>query len=293
MPQKNFKQPTLIYDGACPLCTGIVRGLRQLGLKESARFISWQEATKETPTLAQSELAEKIRGEVLLLLPDSKVLSGVPAFARLLEQKKPTRRLGHFLKMPGIAGAAEWLYQTVAFNRRVLTPPSNPAIACACDPPENPSMRRRLYVLLLLVAVSGLIAFSCALAATFQTRAFTIILHLLIAMGGGWLLAYFGLFLLLRKHFGEYVRQSLVVMSIGGLWLWVASALLTSVHFVFHADFPFSSAWISVLVLNLHTAIMLFSTLRRSRALHFPAWTPWLWLLLYFSGYLFLLNRFP
>jgi predicted DCC family thiol-disulfide oxidoreductase YuxK len=289
----HFKQPTLLYDGTCPMCLSMMNALRFLGLNAGVQALSWQDALQANPALGDSRLAEQIRREILLVLPESaSLLRGVDVLSWLLGRKNTTRWLGGLLKVPGISGFTVWLYETLALNRRLVTPPQHPEVACSCDPPQSLRLRLRLYGLLLAVSLLGLIAFSCALAATYQTRAIAIVFYLLISMGSGWLLAYAGLALWLRSQFRLYFQQSLVVMAVGGLWLLVSAILLESVHLALHAEFPFSVSFVSVLVLNLHTAIMLFSTIRRVRALRLSPVLPWLWLALYFGGYLLSLNRF-
>ncbi|HEY9745240.1 MAG TPA: DCC1-like thiol-disulfide oxidoreductase family protein [Oculatellaceae cyanobacterium] len=285
-----YERPTLIYDGICPLCQSGVSWLKWLRLDEGVDALTWQDAVAQQPSLTQSGWAEKIAGEVLLVLPDGQVLGGANAAVWLLERKPRTRWVANLLGASWGLRASRWLYETVALNRRILTPPKQTQVACSCEPPENPAVRRRLYLLLLAVSLLGLVVFSYTLAAIYGRAALDIIFHLLIAMGGGWILAYIGLWLLLRERFIVAFRQSLVVMAIGGLWLLVASALLASINLVARASG--AVAWTSILSLNMHTAVMFLSVLRRSAALHFPPATPWLWLLLYFGGYLFLIGRF-
>jgi predicted DCC family thiol-disulfide oxidoreductase YuxK len=289
----SFKRPLLLYDAACPMCLSIISGLHFFGFAQAVQMLSWQDAVRQDAALEQSELAERVRREIVLVFPETRqTLGGVAVLPWLLQRREITQWLGNLLQKPKILAIGQWVYETVALNRRILTPPKQPELACACDPPETARLRLRLYCGLLLVSLAGLIAFSCALAVTYEMRAINIILNLLRAMSGGWLLAYTGLLLLLRRRFFEYFQQSLVVMAVGGLWLLFAAVLLIMVNGAFQDTFPKLASLISILSLNLHTAVMWLSTLRRSADLHFPASLPWLWLVLYFGGYLLLFQGF-
>lgn len=287
-----FKKATLLYDGFCPMCTTGVHWLQRLHLDDTVQVISWQEAVEKEPALEQTEQAEWIRSEMLLVLPEEqRIVRGPAVFGTLLSLKPSTRWLGKLLQMQPAQRATGWLYETIALNRRVLTPPKQPQLACACDPPANRRVQMRFYIVLLTISLLGLIAFSGAVAVNYQQRTFPIVLHLLVAMAGGWLLAYTGLWILLRNRFVEALQQSVVIMTIGGLWLLFSAALIALGPFGTVAGITAPISFLIVWTLNLHTAVMMFSTVRRSIALHFPPILPWLWLALYFGGYLFLMGR--
>jgi len=109
------ERPTLVYDGACGLCTDAVTLVRRWDPRGRLDVVPFQdEARLATFGVAIPAYAAAMH----LLLPDGRVFVGadaVPPLVRLLPGK---RWLGWPWRVPGVPRLARRLYAMIAARRR-------------------------------------------------------------------------------------------------------------------------------------------------------------------------------
>jgi predicted DCC family thiol-disulfide oxidoreductase YuxK len=268
----NANQPMLLYDGDCPMCRGAVKLLERLGLARVISIRPWPQTD-----LPSEDLAERIRSEILLYVPDTReVLGGVPVLIRLIELHSRWSWLSSPLKWPPASRLLSVLYRMIALNRRILSPPPHRSLPCACDPPENPGARRQLYLTLLLFTLNGMAAFALAASSTGQLSESSgdIFQWIASALLLGWIPGWLAGLLLFPGRMRELIQQSLVVSAIGGIWFLGLSLIIWITRL--EGLLNVSMALVGFLVA---AAAMDYSLMRRLRTLGFPGWVHGVWLL--------------
>lgn len=144
----------LVYDGECPLCTGLTEVYVRLGWLPRAQRVALQDLDGE---LVERLLALGFGNEMAVVEPDRiTIRTGVAGLFRLLRDTW-ARPLVVVLDRPILRPLCEVLYRFVGANRRFLSLPRPRGPACACDPDERPAYN------LALVAIAGALAFLFAL----------------------------------------------------------------------------------------------------------------------------------
>ncbi len=142
--------PILLYDGICPMCQGFVYWLNKLGLTHPVNVTPWEEADPQI-TSNDATLAERIRVEVLLVDPTNKqIYGGIDALRQLARMTPQYHWLAQVLELPLVYESARFLYETISYNRRLLSPPKRNGVTCECDPPDSPTARLHLLLLIIL-----------------------------------------------------------------------------------------------------------------------------------------------
>lgn len=265
----------LLYDGMCPMCQRAAGMLGRLGLLETVSAAPWPDAGLE-----DERLEERLRSELVLYHPACKELyGGIDGLIKLAELQGKMAFPRMLLKLPGVKPLADVTYKMVSLNRRILSPRSASAIACACDPPFSLKYRALLWLVLLGIAFGGSALFGASLALMNPEKSFSeTAWQLTIAAGSGWALNLIVFALLTGRRYGEFVQQNLVVMAIGIFWLMpVALALLSG------SVLGLPSAVLRALAIAgvLADSLVMFAAIRhRLNRLGFPGWMPWLWLAL-------------
>lgn len=160
--------PRLVYDGECPLCTGLTRWYVRLGWVSADRRVALQDVE---PGLLAQFLAAGIRNEMVTYDPRTgEILTGVAGIVRLLEGTR-ARPLARLLSLPGLRPAAEVAYRFVGYNRRFLSTPRPRGLRCACEPDEQPVYNAALLVLALLASAACSWVFSCSVGLARETGA--------------------------------------------------------------------------------------------------------------------------
>src|SRR6476660_3965437 len=151
----------LTYDGDCPMCTSTVAWLVRTKLVEPDQL-------RSNHVLEGADLdtvrAAGIRNQLVVLDPISReTRSGTDGLLWIIGDN-----LGHplwvrILSWPLVRQLLRFGYETVSYNRRVISPPRH-QIVCDCEP--EVTLARRLMLIVPLVV------FSLALAAAFGAALF-------------------------------------------------------------------------------------------------------------------------
>ena len=104
----------ILYDGTCPLCRRGARRFGGIAVKRGYRLMPLQRRwVKEM--LAQRD--EPVADEMLLLLPDGRLLGGVAAYIHLSFRVWWATPLAVIASIPGIHWLTRKLYAWIAANR--------------------------------------------------------------------------------------------------------------------------------------------------------------------------------
>jgi len=118
MPDTNNK-PILIWDGECGFCEYSKNRLHRMDGKN--RFVdvtNYEFTSGDLDNKSKAELDARTRREVLLQLPDGKILGGADAILTLLSIIR-TPWFYKTLKSPPFIYPARWVYRWIA-NHRLL-----------------------------------------------------------------------------------------------------------------------------------------------------------------------------
>ena len=129
-------RPTMLYDGACGVCTGAV----ELAVEHLPDRVDWEPF--QTADLAAYGVSEaEASTSVHLVEPSGRITHGAAAAGRVLVLSGgPAALLGHLLLAPPVSWVAEAVYRLVTRLRHRL-PGATPALARL--PEDRPGARRR------------------------------------------------------------------------------------------------------------------------------------------------------
>jgi predicted DCC family thiol-disulfide oxidoreductase YuxK len=142
----------LAYDGDCPMCLATVALLLRLGLVRP-------EQTRSNHELAGTDLeaAQRagLRNQLVVVdLATRQTRSGSDALLWIIGNNTGRHFLVRLLGLPGIRQLLRIGYETISYNRRVVSPPRH-QVTCDCEP-EVTLARRLMLVVPLVLATIGL-----------------------------------------------------------------------------------------------------------------------------------------
>jgi predicted DCC family thiol-disulfide oxidoreductase YuxK len=108
-------RPVLVYDGLCGFCRGWVDRLERWGL-EGVDLIPSQRRSERTdlPDISDARVDQ----EMVLVLPDQRVLGGGAAMSEVWRRVPRLRLIGLLLMLPGISTLRDIVYRWVAARRK-------------------------------------------------------------------------------------------------------------------------------------------------------------------------------
>ncbi len=143
-------QKMLIFDGDCPMCNATVGWLLAAG---------WvmPEQTRANYDLAPGELelarAAGIKNQLVVFDPLTReTRAGSDGLLWIIGANRPWNLLVRVLALPGFRHGLRIAYETISYNRRVISPPRH-QIVCDCEPDVTPARRLMLIVPLAVVAL--------------------------------------------------------------------------------------------------------------------------------------------
>jgi predicted DCC family thiol-disulfide oxidoreductase YuxK len=206
----------LAYDGDCPMCLATVAWLLRLGLVRPDQTRSNHELTG-----AHLEAAHRagIRNQLVVLdLQTGKTRAGSDGLLWIIGDNRRMRFGAWLLGLPGLRQLLRYAYETISYNRRVLSPPRH-QIVCDCEPEVTVERRLTLVVPLVLAAIALAAAFGAAVATSWGLgdAAFGAV-FIQIAAGAGWLVMIAAALVLLPgMQRIDYVAHLAVTMFTGAL----------------------------------------------------------------------------
>ena len=118
IPESSDVRGWVLYDGHCPICRAGARRLACIAGGRGYRLrplqLRWVQAELDTRT-------EPIRDEMLLLLPDGRLLGGVDVYTHLGFRIWWAWPLAAIVSLPGIHWLAGKVYAWIAANRYRFT----------------------------------------------------------------------------------------------------------------------------------------------------------------------------
>lgn len=109
-----MSKPTVLYNGACPICRREIEHYRRLD-RQGREALEWRDVTDrgsgDVRCLIDPEAA---RQRLHVVDRDGSVLAGVPAFARIWENLPRYRWLGTLVRLPILRSVAAGGYAPVA-----------------------------------------------------------------------------------------------------------------------------------------------------------------------------------
>lgn len=110
------KKPTILYNGACPVCRREIDHYRRLD-QEDAQDLAFTDISQSTPTLDQLGLAQDAaRRRLHVLDADGELLVGIPAFAAIWDRLPRYRWLAAIVRLPVLRNVLPWIYEPIAFG---------------------------------------------------------------------------------------------------------------------------------------------------------------------------------
>jgi predicted DCC family thiol-disulfide oxidoreductase YuxK len=112
----NEARSTLIYDGDCSFCIRCVDGLKKI-TKGKVEFLSFQSSRERFPEILIGDCERSIHWVDL----NGNVFVGAEAIFRTLAcESDKAWMLRIYKNIPGFAFVAEFIYQIVSKNRKIL-----------------------------------------------------------------------------------------------------------------------------------------------------------------------------
>jgi predicted DCC family thiol-disulfide oxidoreductase YuxK len=257
----------LAYDGDCPMCLATVGLLLRLRMVKPEQLRSNHDLEG-----ADLEAARRagIRNQLVVLdLATGETRAGSDGLLWIIGENAHYRFLMRLLGLPGIRQIVRFKYETISYNRRVISPPRH-QIVCDCEPEVTLGRRMALIVPLILVSIALVAGFGAAAFVSWGLGdAATGAVFSEIAAGAGWIVMIFAGLVLLRGMLRiDYLAHLAVTMYTGALVL-VPAALLTLV-------LPRGAA-IAVDTLSVLASFALMFAMQRRRVAAIGLRSAWLW----------------
>jgi predicted DCC family thiol-disulfide oxidoreductase YuxK len=153
----------LAYDGDCPMCRSTV------GLLARYQLVA-PEQMRSNHELAGAEL-ESVRGAgirnqlVVLDRRTGETRSGSDGLLWIVGENPRYRLVARLLGLPILRQALRWGYETISYNRRIISPPGH-QIVCDCEPDVTLARRLMLIVPALILASTVLAVFGATVLTT-------------------------------------------------------------------------------------------------------------------------------
>lgn len=215
----------VVYDGDCPMCTGTVAWLLRTGLLKS-------EQARSNHDLAGADLdaakAAGIRNQLVVLDPETReTRSGAEGLLWIIRDNTGNHFLVRLLSLPGFRHALRWGYETISYNRRVISPPRH-QIVCDCEPEVTLARRLMLIVPALALTVLLTALFGAAVFHGWQLGdGWSGAVFMVAAAGSIWIaLAIVAIVLLRGERRVDYLAHLAVTMLAGALVLVPASLVV-------------------------------------------------------------------
>jgi predicted DCC family thiol-disulfide oxidoreductase YuxK len=122
----------LLYDGTCGACSNLARGFRR-----RLETLGYQSIPMQTPWVVQQIGAGTNPGEILLLLPDGKLLGGVDAILEIARQIPWARPLAWVAQRCFLLRILRRLYRGFANHRGRISS------ICRLNPDLNESTTKK------------------------------------------------------------------------------------------------------------------------------------------------------
>lgn len=233
------REMILAYDGDCPMCLSIVGLLARAGLVTPEQLVSHHDLSPGDLERAQ---AAGIRNQLVVLdRLSQEARGGADGLLWIVGENRAYPLWIRLLSLPGVRHLIGLGYETISYNRRVVSPPPR-QIRCDCEPEVTLARRLMLIVPLSVLAVVFLALFGGAVFVGWKLGdAAAGILFMEVAAGSGWIALLAGALVLLRgEQRVDYIAHLVVTAFVGalvlvpaGLMAWwlppVANVLLASV----------------------------------------------------------------
>jgi hypothetical protein len=145
-------QKILAYDGDCPMCTGTVALLTRWGLVRREQARSNHELSDVDLDAAR---AAGIRNQLIVLDPVTReARAGVEGLLWIVGDNTARPWWLRLLALAGVRHALGFGYETISYNRRVVSPPRQ-HVRCDCEP--EVTLGRRLTLIVPLAAFATLV----------------------------------------------------------------------------------------------------------------------------------------
>ncbi len=115
MIKKTMDKAVIIYDGACPVCSGAVKWIGENEIENSFEMLTCQSnnLAKDFPHLHRSECMKAMQ----LVLPNGTIIAGEQALPEILKRLRRYRFAALLFKLPGAGRASRIVYRWFADRR--------------------------------------------------------------------------------------------------------------------------------------------------------------------------------
>ena len=147
-------QKVLVYDGDCPMCTATVGWLLGAGWVKPEQARANFDLGADDLELVR---AAGIKNQLVVFDPETReTRSGSDGLLWIIGENTRHPLLVRVLGLPGVRRLVRMGYETISYNRRVISPPRH-RIVCDCEP-EVTLGRRLMLIVPLVVVVLAIVA---------------------------------------------------------------------------------------------------------------------------------------
>ncbi len=269
----------IIYDSNCNVCVGLRDMMLILGLVEQNECLAY---TAMDAQLKQKVSAERFRNEMALIdTRGGETLYGADGVSYVFADK--VRLLGPLFRFKPFFLLFRFLYKTLAYNRYIVAPPKQQAIACDCYPEAATAYRISFISITVLTAVILTALFGASVHKALGVAPLAGAVQLLLIAGTGWVIQIILAALTLqRQQVLDYVGHLGTIM-VAGLLVLVPSIVFYSLSGILFYPLPILSVACS-------SGLMAYLHYQRIQYLGLPQrWTLQWFLLLQVTAALWLL----
>jgi len=111
----DTSRDVLIYDSACPVCSGAVRWIQDNAIRGAFDAVPCHAVQNGVPNLGIKR--EDCLQAIHLVLPDGRILAGEKALPEIVARLRKYRLAGVLFKLPGAATVFRIVYRWFAVRR--------------------------------------------------------------------------------------------------------------------------------------------------------------------------------
>ena len=116
MTEEQSTKPTVLYNGACPVCRREIEHYQRLD-DRNGQGIGFTDISEPAAVLKECALTrDQVKRRLHVIDADGRLLVGIPAFAAIWDHLPRYQWLAAIVRLPLLCNLLSWAYEVIAFG---------------------------------------------------------------------------------------------------------------------------------------------------------------------------------
>lgn len=116
MTEELRAKPTVLYNGACPVCRREIEHYQRLDDRDGQE-LGFTDISEPASVLKERALTpDEVKRRLHVIDADGRLLIGIPAFAAIWDRLPRYRWLSAIVRLPLLRSFLPWVYEAIAFG---------------------------------------------------------------------------------------------------------------------------------------------------------------------------------